>query len=88
MPATTRTATIPMTMIVRNPTLSDRSVENDSVTPDAPNTRRNNTIWTMNPDTESIAPADIAAAAGMPKRCRKRTLTATRAADAGIARLM
>ena len=57
------------------------------VTPDAPNTTRNKTIWTMKPDTESIAPADIAAVAGTPKRCRKRTLTAT-GRGAGIARLM
>ena len=63
------------------------SVDSPRSTSEAKNSSRNSAICTTNPDTESITPAEIAVAGPTPKRWKNRTLTATRAAVLGIARL-
>ena len=69
------------------PDVVDASVLRPRSRSDVKNTATKITIWTTKPDTESITPAVIAVAGGTPKRWKKRTLMATRAAVLGMARL-
>ena len=71
----------------RQPTEVGRVQVSPKSRSDAKNSSRNRTIWTTKPETESITPADIASVGRTPKRWKKRTLMATRAAVLGIARL-
>ena len=51
------------------------------------NTSTNSTTCTTNSESESIDPAESAAAGGMPKRWKKRVVMAIRPAELGTARL-
>ena len=63
------------------------SVDRFSCTSEAKKNRlTKSTIWTTNPETESMTPAVIAVVGCTPKRWKNRTLIATRAAVLGIAR--
>ena len=76
-----------MRAMVAQPLVSVVSRANPKSMSDTKNSERNNTIWTTNPDTESITPAEMAVVGPTPKRWKKRTLMATRAAVLGMARL-
>ena len=69
------------------PEIVDASVLNPRWRSEGRTSVTKSTIWTTKPDTESITPAVIAVAGGTPKRWKKRTLMATRAAVLGMARL-
>jgi len=86
MAATTTTAIV-MSAIVATPLRSSVSSSTPKSRSDQKNRVRNSPIWTMKPETESIAPADTAAVGGTPNRSKNRMLMAIRAAVLGIARL-
>ena len=86
MTATAMTAST-ISTTVASPLVSDVSRVTPKSRSDVLNSSRNSTICTTKPDTESITPAVIASVGLTPKRWKKRTLMATRAAVLGIARL-
>ena len=57
-----------MSAIVANPLSWSALSDSPRSTSDTKNTSVNSTTWTMNSESESIAPADSADAGGMPNR--------------------